>query len=161
MVAFLCACGSGGSGGSDVVGDTPTAPQTAPEASLSFEPIKTFHFDWADVSGATAYKLLENPDGQSGFTQVGDDIAQGAETLALTVPLHARVNAQYILQACNSAACTTSNTLAVSGTLVDAIGYLKASNTDSGDTLAVGAEGASGAPAAFAIVFQRSGEDWT
>ena len=137
-VTFLTACDRGGSSGSDVAGDTSTDAPQAPVATLGLEPIKTFRFDWEAVSGATAYKLLENPDGQSGFTQLGDDIPQGTETLAQTVPLHVRVNAQYILQACNSAGCTDSDTLSVSSTLVDAMGYLKASNTDSADRFGSG-----------------------
>ncbi len=36
--------------------------------------IKRFLFSWDHVGGADFYRLQENPDGQSGFTQVGDDI---------------------------------------------------------------------------------------
>lgn len=138
IVTFLSACDSSGSSGSEDAGDPPTAALQAPEASLDFEPIKTFRINWTDATEATSYKLLENPDGQSGFTQLGDDITQGTETLALTEALHLRVNARYILQACNSAGCTDSDTLSVSGTLVDAMGYLKASNTDSADRFGSG-----------------------
>ncbi|MEQ5836246.1 FG-GAP repeat protein [Marinobacter sp. NFXS9] len=105
--------------------------------SLSIESVKTFRFDWADVAGATEYRLLENPDGMSGFTQAGEAIEPGTETLGLTVPLYARVNAQYILQACNAGGCVDSDTLSVSGHLVSGIGYVKASNTDAGDLFGV------------------------
>ncbi len=135
LAAVLSACGGGGSGGSS---DASTStPQAAPTVSFSIESVKTFRFDWADVAGATEYRLLENPDGMSGFTQVGAAIEPGTETLGLTVPLYARVNAQYILQACNAGGCVDSDTLSVSGHLVSGIGYVKASNTDAGDLFGV------------------------
>ncbi len=68
------------------------------------------------------------------------------------VSLPKRVNARYILEACNSAGCSESDAVYVSGTLEEAIGYVKASNTGErdvfgwtvalsgdGNTLAVGA----------------------
>jgi peptidyl-tRNA hydrolase len=94
---------------------------------------KGFTFSWTDNPSATHYRLLENPDGNSGFTQVGSDIAQGSGTVTITVPLHKRINAQYVLQTCSSGGCVNSNTISVSGTLVDAIGYFKAANTGGGD----------------------------
>jgi hypothetical protein len=132
--------------------DTETA--TAATLTLSFQAIKTFHFTWTDVADATSYKLLENPDGISGFTQVGDDTPVGIQSFDHVVPLYARINAQYILQSCNAKGCRDSATVSVSGTLTSAVGYFKASNTDSldnfggsvslsgdGNTLAVGAPG--------------------
>ncbi|WP_299948739.1 histidine kinase [uncultured Microbulbifer sp.] len=124
--------------------------------TLSFEAVKRFRFDWTDIEGATHYQLLENPDGASGFSPVGASVEQGVQTLILEVPLYTRTNAQYILQACNGEGvqeiCNDSETLSVSGTLADSIGYFKASNTNAydlfgwalslsgdGNTLAVGA----------------------
>ncbi|MEW5251631.1 histidine kinase [Microbulbifer discodermiae] len=105
--------------------------------TLSFEAVKRFRFDWTDVEDATHYRLLENPDGLSGFSAVGGDVGQGTETLVLEVPLYARANAQYILQDCRGEGlqeeCNDSDILSVTGTLVDSIGYFKASNTDGGD----------------------------
>lgn len=128
-------------------------PSVAAEASLSFES-KTFRFTWVDVSDATHYRLLENPDGISGYRQVGSDIVQGVQSVAHLVPLYARLNASYVLQSCNSSGCVDSSEVKITGNLVDAIGYFKASNTGyqdsfgwsvalSGDgkTLAVGAVG--------------------
>ncbi|VAX01214.1 Type IV pilus biogenesis protein PilO [hydrothermal vent metagenome] len=175
--AVLLACGGGGGG-------TPAAPAVAAEPVLNFTQSKAFRFTWIDAPDATFYRLLENPDGGSGFTQVGADIAQGAEVYDHIVPLYARLNAQYILQSCNAGGCTDFSVLAVSGSLVAAIGYLKASNTEAGDrfgialslsgdgnTLAVGAyfedsnavgdqadnsQDSSGA----VYVFTRSGSTW-
>ena len=189
----LAACGGGGGGGGDVNtggdsdGGGDNAPATAANPTLGFAATKAFRFSWSDVADATYYKLLENPDGTSGFTQVGDDIDAGIETVDHIVPLYARVNAQYILQSCNATGCADSATVSVSGALVDSIGYVKASNTgagddfgyalslsDDGDTLAVGAyrEGSnatgiggdqsdnSAANSGAVYVFTRSGGDW-
>ncbi len=112
---------------------TADEPLAAAMPALSFEPVKVFRFTWTDVDKATHYKLLENPDGKSGFVQVGEDIPQGSESVGHVVPLYARVNAQYILQSCNAAGCRDSAAVAVSGTLVGSIGYFKASNTGERD----------------------------
>jgi hypothetical protein len=131
LVLSVARCGDGGDGGDTTVDGVPTEPAAA-SLTLTFTAIKTFHFSWSDVSWATHYKLLENPDGISGFTQVGDDIAQGVQTVDHVVPLFARINAQYILQSCNAEGCLNSASVLVNGTLVDSIGYVKASNTDGG-----------------------------
>lgn len=128
------------------------APVLPALPSLSFVQIKTFRFSWTDVADATFYRLLENPDGISGFTQIGGDIVQGTQVFNHIVTLHERVNAQYILQSCNAAGCTDSPNLPVSGNFADSVGYFKASNTErddifgialamsgDGNTLAVGA----------------------
>ncbi len=108
-------------------------PVAAAEPTLETLPIKTFRFTWTDVSDATYYKLLENPDGASEFVQVGDDIAGGLGSYDLIVPLYARVNAKYLLQTCNGAGCVDSAAVEVTGTLAEAIGYVKASNTGADD----------------------------
>jgi len=82
---------------------------------------------WADITGAIHYKLLENPGGISGFSQTGSDIAQGAQSIDHIVPLHARLNVQYILRT-----CAMHQAVSVAGTLVDSIGYFRASNTEVG-----------------------------
>ena len=127
-------------------------PTTAAVPTLSLKAPKTFQFNWTDVGDATFYKLMENADGASGFSQVGNDMTQGTQSYDHIVPLYARINATYMLQSCNTNGCTDSATVAVSGTLDDSIGYFKASNTESldqfgwsvslsgdGNTLAVGA----------------------
>src|SRR5690606_1776658 len=49
-----------------------TAPvlDTAPTATLTLAAAKTFHFAWNDVGGETEYRLLEDPDGSSGYSLV-------------------------------------------------------------------------------------------
>ncbi len=158
----------------------------AAELSLALQPIKTFHFTWSDVPGATHYKLLENADGASEFIHVADDVTAAQESIDHIVPLYARVNAKYILQSCNANVCIDSATFEVTGTLQEAIGYMKASNSgvndrfgwalalsSDGQTLAVGApfedsdatgigmgENDNSTSAGAVYVFSRSGNSW-
>ena len=148
--------------------------------TLSMMPVKTFRFSWTDAPAATHYRVLENADGASGFTQVGADIPAGTEIFDHVVPLYKRVNAQYMLQSCLDASCNDSSIVSVSGTLVDSIGYVKASNTGAGDqfgvdvavsgdgnTLAVGAyledglDNGSLDNAGAVYIFSRSGSSWS
>jgi hypothetical protein len=161
LALAMAGCGGGGSSGeSDGNGGGETDPQTdaaalapppAPTLSLTPQAIKTFRFSWDDVVGETEYTLLEDPTGNAGYTEIAS-IAADATSYELVVSLPKRVNARYILEACNSNGCSESTPVYVSGTLDDAIGYVKASNTgnvdrfgasialsEDGNTLAVGA----------------------
>jgi len=132
-------------------------PVTAALPILSFSAVKNFRFDWTDVSDATHYRLMENPDGVSGFLQVGSDIAQGMEGVDHVVPLYKRLNAVYILQSCNASGCIDSVTLAVSASLVSAIGYFKASNTEVDDAFGVSVElSGDGNTLAIGAIFEDS-----
>ncbi|MBL4851275.1 MAG: hypothetical protein JKY90_03200 [Gammaproteobacteria bacterium] len=102
---LLTACGGSSSTSAT---DVAEAPATAASPTLSFSQTKIFRFAWTDVTDATFYRLQENPDGITGFSRVGADIAQGTETVDLVVPLHARINAQYMLQSCNATGCIDS-----------------------------------------------------
>lgn len=157
---------NGGNGG----GSTLEAP-VAPVLSFSPESIKSFSFDWDDVADETEYRLLENPDGMSVYNQVAT-ITADSTSHDLDVFLPGRINASYILQACNSIGCSDSAPVYISGTLTEAVGYLKASNTGAGDrfgfsvalsgdgnTLAVGAYGEDSS-AGGAYVFTRNGANW-
>jgi hypothetical protein len=126
--AVLTACGGGGGGGGS----------TTNGLALSLTPtaIKTFHFSWTDVADETEYRLLEDPDGATGYTQVAT-LAADTTSHDLEVFLPARVNARYILQACNSGGCEDSAPVYVSGTLAAAVGYVKASNTDASDSFGI------------------------
>lgn len=158
-LAFLavlsgCSSGSSDSNAQDTDPDqdpSPTEPEpepTAPaaaEVNLSFESIKTLRFDWTDVDGATHYILQENPDGLSGFSPLGDPIAQGTETLALEIPTFSRFNAEYLLQSCNEVGCTDASTLTIDDGLNDLIGYIKHSDVHQGanfgDAVSLSADG--------------------
>ena len=177
VLSFLSACGGGGnsSGG----GQTPVL-------SLTPQSTKTFHFSWEKVAGVTEYHLLEDPNSVSGYIQVAAFDAD-ATSHDLIVSLPKRINARYILQACNSTGCSDSVPVYVSGSLAEAVGYVKASNTGAGDlfgysvalssdgkTLAVGAYGersnASGiggdqsdnsSRSGAVYVFSRNGSAWS
>ena len=128
----------------------PPASAAVPEwAPLA---VKSLRFHWTDLPDATHYRLLEDPDGVSGYAPVGDEVGVGIEVLRHHVPLHARTGSRYILQSCNEGGCSDSPAVTVSGTLAGAIGYFKAHNTGAsdqfgyavalsgdGNTLAVGA----------------------
>ena len=102
----------------------------APTLALGYG-IKQLKFTWSAVSGATYYQLFENPDGVSGYPQVGSDLT--ATAYDHDIALYRRVNARYLLKACNSAGCTSSAEVFVSANLTAAIGYIKASNAGAGD----------------------------
>ncbi len=176
----LMACGGGGSS----TNPEPGAPQP-PEFTLllNISATKVFEFTWENAdSDTTHYRLLENADGASGFTQVGSDIASGVVSQTLTAPLYDRVNAQYILEACNPTECEESNTVSVGAQINAGIGLIKASNAGSGDffgskvtisadgsTLAVSAtaEDSNGTEADNSLgssgavyVYQKNGSGW-
>ena len=146
----LIACGGGGSATDDNDDGDTSPPAVAAELMLNYD-IKTFRFSWNDVSDASFYRLYENPDGVSGFSQISGDIAAGTERFDHYVALPRRTAASYYLQSCNAAGCTDSDTVFISGNLAEAVGYFKASNNGDqdqfgiavslsadGDTLAVG-----------------------
>ena len=111
----------------------PPPPLVAAELSLEIIDGAGFQFSWIDVAGATFYRVFEDPDGVSGFTQVSGDISSGVGSFTLDVDLSQRINARYFLQSCNAGGCTDSATVSVSNTIVEGIAYFKASNTGSGD----------------------------
>lgn len=105
--------------------DNLTEPVELAAPTLTVESIKLLRFDWLGDETATHYRILENPDGQSGFTDISGTLASGTETFQLVVPLHARINAKYILQHCDSDGCSDSPATSVSGHLNAGIGYFK------------------------------------
>ena len=105
-----------------------------PEAStlqLGFSQIKQFDFTWSAAAGAAYYQLLERLPEQVDYAQVGDDIGEASNSL--TMPLHFRLGASYILRACNAGGCTDSEPLDVVDSMADAVGYFKASNSQATD----------------------------
>lgn len=115
--------------------------------------IKQLAFSWPSVSGADTYRLLENPDGVSGYTQIDGDFPSTTTSYDYDIAVHLQdwENASYILQSCISGDCTDSAARFATDSSA-AIGYFKASNTgmddnfgnavavsDDGNTMAVGA----------------------
>ncbi|MBT8148386.1 MAG: hypothetical protein KJO24_00535, partial [Gammaproteobacteria bacterium] len=115
-LAQLAACGGSGGGGAVAAPPLPeftAAPLTAASASLSFAQVKRFRFSRSDAPDASYYRLLENVDGQSGFSVIADNIAPGTQSIDIEVPLCHRLNASYFLQSCNPLGCTDSATVPV------------------------------------------------
>ncbi|MFV8754561.1 integrin [Nannocystaceae bacterium ST9] len=130
-------------------GGTTEAP-AAPLLTLTYSQVKQFDFVWGATPGAEYYQLLESTADGEPYEQVGDDLF--TKGVSLVMPLFARLDASYVLRACNEWGCTDSDVVEVMGTLAEAVGYFKASNTAAsdyfgscvelsgdGNTLAVGA----------------------
>jgi len=122
------------------------------QASLEILPVKAFRITWEATPEASHYRVLENPDGVSGFSDVSGRLDASTLLFDRRVAIYARVNAQYLVQSCNDQGCADSDAVLVTGALDDAIGYFKASNpglddqfglgvslSADGNTLAVGA----------------------
>ena len=122
------------------------------QASIELAPDKTFRINWQTSPSAHSYRVFENPDGISGFTDISGELETNTTSFDHRVALYSRVNAQYLVQSCYEQGCVHSAPVMVTDTLDAAIGYFKASNTEpsakfgvaamlsaDGDTLAVGA----------------------
>ncbi len=84
------------------------------DATLTILASNRLHFSWTDGLDATHYRLLENPNGASGFTQVSDNILPGDEQYEHNIELYLRNNAQYRLQTCDNESCSLSSNIQVS-----------------------------------------------
>ncbi|MFT3929430.1 MAG: histidine kinase [Spongiibacteraceae bacterium] len=142
VFALLQGCGGGGGGGGDSApasSSSSSAPSVgaltpaAPSPSINFA-IKQLRFSWSAVDGATFYRVLEDANGSGTYTQVGGDLT--ALTYSHDIAVHTQnwSAARYLVQACNSNGCTSSNMLSASSGVLQAIGYFKASNASAGDT---------------------------
>jgi hypothetical protein len=123
IATFLIACMKVGA--TEAVQEHAPRP-AAPQVAVGAE-IKQLHFDWSRARRAKFYKLLKNPDGHSGFTQVGRDIPRTTTTAVdnIAVHLHDWKDARYIVAACNARGCTNSAEISTKDLMLDAIGYLK------------------------------------
>jgi hypothetical protein len=121
--AALAGCGGGGG-----------PPPAAPTALAVGYGAKVFNFTWTASAEATSYQLLEDIDGAAGpedFAVVG---TASTPSFAL-VPrgmLHTRLNARYVVQACNAAGSCSANSAPVQVDANKAIGYFKASSPGAG-----------------------------
>lgn len=126
------------SSGASVSDDVEVTLQELPDLDIVISGIKTLDFAWDDIAGVDHYRLLENPDGVSGFAPVD---AFTAETTELTrnIPVHLLdwTAASYLVEACLDADCTnkrTGNTAAIADLVTaDAVAYMKPPAPDFGD----------------------------
>ena len=97
-------------------------------------PTKNLQFSWTSVPEATDYRLLEFVDGASSGRQIGPNFPAATLRFELFVPLFARFGTRYRLESCNAQGCSSSNEVTMGSELSDAIGYIKASNTEKKDS---------------------------
>lgn len=140
LLPVLASCGgegalwtsdAGGPADPQEPGGVPSVPPLAPVLELEQRAVKLFSFSWNSVEDATSYRLFEAADHGAGFIELTDLPAE-AVSYEREMPLHLRVNARYVLEACNAVGCTESNVVSVTGTLEQAVGYIKASHGGSG-----------------------------
>jgi hypothetical protein len=157
--------------------------QQIPVLTIDYE-TKSLEFSWTTVAKADYYLVHENVDGSSGFNQLSGELV--GSSFDLQIPSYGRLNASYMISACNTFGCVDSVD-EFPTTLNSVIGYFKASNTDfndhfgtdvvlsdDGTTLVVSARGessdATGADgpqmndnsldSGAAYVFVRQGDTW-
>ena len=140
-------------------------PPEPVQVNLELVQDKTFRFSWQASSAASYYRLLEDVDGVSGFTQVGDDIDSSLLQYDHRVALYRRMNADYIVQACNTHSCVDSLEVAVPDSLSQAVGYFKATTDNPnnfGRHVAISADGNTFAVAGTheIYVFGRENGTW-
>ena len=145
--------------------------------------VKTFTFSWPRVNNATTYKLWERHDGVAAPIQIATitQTSSTSYTYQHVAFLPGRINASYMLDACNvncarSSAVNVSDHLLATGNLASVAGYVKASNTGTydefGQSIALSADGTTLAVGAFGedsiatdsgavYVFRRSGTVWS
>ena len=130
IVIALSACAKGAS---DAQSDLqlPVAPQLNLSADL-----KQLRFKWAVVNHASYYKLLQNSDGRSGYTQLGGNLTATNAVVDIAVHRQDWLRARYIVEASNELGCTASESIGVASAMLQTIGYAKASNTGVSDRLA-------------------------
>jgi len=152
----LAGCGGGGNGKSQQVQlpDPPAAPVVTVGAD-----IKQLIFDWGAIADATHYRLLENLDGHSGFTQVGNNIpaSELSVTKNVAVHLHDWVNALYLVQACNAVGCTDSTQVRATDLMLETILTIDGTKDPhlSGDGRTMAATGVNGT-----YILRNDGQDW-
>lgn len=153
LIFLVSACSSGGSSDND---DDPTAP-TPTNITIDVG-LKKLQFNWDTVSNVDFYRVQENSDGSSGFSQVGSDIPNTQTSFDLDIAVHLQnwTNATYQIEACNSVGCTPSNIVSAANGAPEAIGYFKASNTDVSDFFGISALSGDGNTLAVSSVEERS-----
>ncbi|WP_421865238.1 hypothetical protein [Marinobacter adhaerens] len=103
---------TGDSSGDDGGGGIATGAPAAPVVTPAYDDW-TLTFTWPAVADADFYQVFEDPDGVSGFTQIGSDLT--ANEYTNNISLTERNGARYVVAACNSEGCTDSSEVTVDG----------------------------------------------
>ncbi|MFZ5439333.1 MAG: Ig-like domain-containing protein [Myxococcota bacterium] len=135
-------------------------PAVPPAFAVNFG-LKSLRFSWGSVANAEHYELFEDPDGAgpASIRQVGGNLSRTTFELPVAVHRLDWTRAVYFVRACHAYGCSApSSPLGVAAGMLRTVGYLKASNTNPGDsfgsaiaisgdgrTLAVAARGESSA----------------
>lgn len=173
-VFLITACG-GGSGDNQVAaGVRPNAPVVTADVST-----KSLNLTWTIDSNAEHYKVYTDNNGSSGFTDVSGNLTGDTFSVPLAVHTIDWQNARFMVEACNATGCTPSTNIYVDGSVIDAIGFIKAGANDSnsafgfglaisadGSTLAVGAPKHdayidSGSESGAVFLFSSQDNEWT
>lgn len=111
-------------------------PPAAPVVTLS-QGTKRLDLSWNAVPTALTYRVFLNPDGASGFTQVGADVPAPTTSASIDVSVHTFnwASASLRVEACNDSACSGSAAQSASSAMLATIGYLKAASVDIDDAL--------------------------
>lgn len=165
---FACGGGGGGKSKSSSSSSSVSSPSSSysaasvpgngtgiwPSVKVTGTQIKTLTFEWSAVAGATSYKLMKYQNGNAGSAQLVSEVNTTSATDTIGVHVHDWVNTYYKVQACNGTDCSDSNNIYTATEMIKAIGYVKASNAETGDffgwSIALSADGntlAVGAPA--------------
>jgi len=124
--------GSGTADSYNIYGIEITCLLPQPDLSLTPEPVKKLLIEWDEVPGAEEYRLFENKDSQSGFEQIAS-FEGDISSYQLDMAVLKRLGAQYILEVCAAGECVSSDTVQVDESIIEAVGYYKASNTGQSD----------------------------
>lgn len=138
-----------------------------PSVRVSASQIKTLRFEWSPVADATYYILKKNPDGISGYEQVGGTITDTFVEETVGAHIQDWINAKYIVEACNASGCNSESDIAFTATeMLGTIGYIKSSAPDRGDSfgwsIAISGDGSTlavGAPAEDSNATGINGDD--
>jgi hypothetical protein len=133
-------------------------PTEAADPQLDVSAIKQFDFSWNAAAGADHYRLVTDNYGSLVENIVGTSVS-------ITVPLHLRHDASYIVRSCNECGCVSDEPVYVTGNLAEGVGYLKAPDTQGfwgppvlsadGKTLVILA------PESFIYVYVQSSDSWS
>ena len=105
------------------------------DLAVSSAGVKTLTFYWSGFTGASFYKLLVNPDGNSGYTQEGSDINSASVNVIIPVHLTDWVNASYMLEAYDSSGLLESSSpINITDQMLQVIGELASSNPTADNT---------------------------
>lgn len=109
-------------------------PVAAPTLTITAA-LKRQSFAYGGVGNASFYRLFEDPDGVSGYTQINGGLP-GSTGFARAISVH-RMNwaqARYTVAGCSSGGCGPSSAVTtIVANMLPSIGYIKASNSDASD----------------------------